>query len=332
MTKKNKATITDIAKKVNMTTITVSRALNTPEKVKKETLKRILAVAKELNYVPNAFARNLKNRESRLIGLITASLDNPFYEEMIKAITREAKKRDYSILLFDTDGSPDIEARAVDTLLSYQVDGILLSAVSDDADYQPAYLPRLELAGIPVVQIDRQVTTAPFAGVYLDNVESGYKGGKALLAQGYRHLLVVGGHESSQITLGRLKGIRKALDECDDKTRIDVLYGDYTLEPAFTAVHDYLQQGHRPDAIFGLNVLITLGSLKAVRHLGMPLSTFGIFSIDQVPYAEIFADPIPCVTHDTYQLGLQAITLLLNQIDNPDYQPISQVIPGKLKV
>lgn len=331
MNKKSKATIIDIAERVNMTTVTVSRALNTPEKVKKETLDRILAVAKELNYVPNAFARNLKSRKSRLIGFITASLDNPFYEEMIKAISREAKKRDYSILLFDTDGSTELEERAVDTLLSYQVDGIILSAVSDDAHYQPGYLTRLILSGIPVVQVDRQITSAPFAGVYLDNMESGYTGARALLARGHRHLLAVGGSQSSQITLARLAGIRKALDECDEKTAIDVLYGDYTLEPAYCAVRDYLQQGKRPDAIFGLNVLITLGSLKAVRAVGLPLAAFGVLSIDRVPYADIFADPIPCVAHDTYQLGLHAIAMLLGQIDDPDHVPVSQVIAGRLQ-
>jgi LacI family transcriptional regulator len=331
MSKKSKATIIDIAQKVNMTTVTVSRALNTPEKVKKETLDRILAVAKELNYVPNAFARNLKSRKSRLIGFITASLDNPFYEEMIKAISREAKKRDYSILLFDTDGSAELEERAVDTLLSYQVDGIILSAVTDDASYQPAYLPRLIHSAIPVVQVDREIASAPFAGVYLNNAESGYMGGRALLDKGYRHLLVVGGWESSEITLARLAGVRRALDECADKTVMDVLYGDYTLEPAYSAVLDYLKKGHRPNAIFGLNVLITLGSVKAIRHAGLPLSDFGVFSIDRVPYANVFADPIPCVAHDTYQIGLHAITMLLNQIDNPDYAPVSEVVSGRLE-
>ncbi len=331
MSKKSNATINDIARRVNMTTVTVSRALNTPEKVKKETLDRILAVVKELNYVPNAFARNLKNRESKLIGIITASLDNPFYEEMIKAISREAKKSDYSILLFDTDGSTYLETRAVDTLLSYQVAGIILSAVSDDADYKPDYLSRLELSGVPVVQVDRKIMSAPFPGVYLDNVESGERGGRALLAKGYRHLLVVGGSEHSQITIDRIAGIKRALAECNDPVQIDILYGDYTLEPAFIAVRDYLQAGATPDAILGLNVLITLGSLKAVRHIGKSLTDFGVLSIDKIPYADIFADPIPCVTHDTYQLGLHAISMLLDQIADPEHCPASRVIEGQLQ-
>ncbi|MFO2464540.1 LacI family transcriptional regulator [Pseudomonas sp. 15FMM2] len=330
MTKPGKATITDIARRVNMTTVTVSRALNQPEKVKKETLAQILKVARELNYVPNAFARNLKSRESRLFGLITASLDNPFYGETIKAITREAKKRDYSLLLFDTDGSPELEARAVDTLLSYQVAGIILSVISDDDDYHPAYLPKLEMADIPVVQIDRKLAGAPFAGVYLDNQESGYQGARALLAQGHRRFLVVGGPQRSNITLSRIEGIRRALDENREPTTLEVLHGDYTQAPAREAVNAYLKSGKRPDAIFGLNILITLGSLEAMRQHGLSRSDIELFSIDQVPYAGVFGDPIPCISHNTYELGLSAVNMLLDKIENPLHRSADMTVKGKL--
>lgn len=332
MTKLGKATITDIARRVNMTTVTVSRALNRPEKVKKETLARILEVARELNYVPNAFARNLKSRESRLVGLITASLDNPFYGEIIKAITREAKKKDYSLLLFDTDGSPELEARAVDTLLSYQVSGIILSVISDDDDYHPTYLPKLELANIPVIQIDRKLAGAPFAGVYLENRESGYQGARTLIEQGHRHILAVGGPEKSSITIARLKGIRCALDECPELTQLDVLYGDYTQAPAREAVNAYLAKSKLPDAIFGLNVLITLGCLEAIRQQGLSRADIGLFSIDQVPYADLYGEPIPCISHNTYQVGLNAINMLLRKIDDPEYRPADEFIRGELKL
>src|SRR5690606_29200246 len=131
MARRGKVTITDIAKHVGMTNMTVSRALNKPHLVKPETRDKILAAARELGYVPNAFASQLRSRENRLIGLVTASVDNPFYSEVIKAISREAKRRHYTIMLIDTDGSPALEEVAIETLLSYQVAGIILSPVSD---------------------------------------------------------------------------------------------------------------------------------------------------------------------------------------------------------
>lgn len=331
MAKKSKVTVTDIAKRVNMTTVTVSRALNKPEKVKKETLERILAVAKELNYVPNAFARNLKNRESRLIGVITASLDNPFYGDLIKAISREAKKQDYSILLFDTDGSPELEQKAVETLLSYQVAGIILSVVSDGNHYQPSYLSQLANTDIPVVQVDRKLANAPFPGVYLENQGCGYTGGKALMDAGHRHILAVAGPENSHITQLRLAGIRQALVPYQD-AQLDILYGDYTREPACAAVAHYLQQGNRPDVIFGLNILITLGCLQGVAKAGVPKTQIDFFSIDEVPYSDLFDFRIPCVAHDTYQLGHKAIAMLLQRLKDPDFVPEDQTICGELRL
>lgn len=123
MNKKKSVTISDIAKRVGMTTITVSRALSKPDLVKPATLARILEVARELDYVPNAFARGLKRSESLILGVITASVDNPFYSEMIKAISREAKKHGYTIMLVDTDELEELESKAVDTLLGYRVAG-----------------------------------------------------------------------------------------------------------------------------------------------------------------------------------------------------------------
>ena len=330
MNKLGKATITDIAKRVNMTTVTVSRALNQPEKVKKETLEQILKVAKELNYVPNAFARNLKNRESRLVGLVTASLENPFYGEIIKAITRQAKTRGYTLMLFDTDGSPELEARAIDTLLSYQVAGLMLSVISDDDQYQPSYLAKLEMAAIPVVQIDRQLSGAPFAGVYLDNEHSGYQGARALLAQGLRRVLVVAGPQRSSISLARLAGIRRALEQWPEPTVVEVVHGDYTQAPARDAVRNYLQSGKWPEVIFGLNALMTLGALQAMRELGLSRNDIALFSIDQVRYAELFGEPIPCISHSGTQLGIGAINLLLGQIDDPSHPVEDKVIEGRL--
>ena len=236
-TTKKKTNINDVARRVGMTSITVSRALNTPEKVKKETLEKILCAAKELNYVPNAIARNLKSQQSRIIGLITSSIDNPFYTNTFKAVNRVAKANNYSLMLFDTDGSEELEQKAVETLMGYQVSGIILSAVSDSDAYAPSYLNKLQLAHIPVVQIDRKISSAPFPGVYLDNFNSGYKGMKQFLTLGYKDVLVLAGPEQSNITIDRVNGIKQAIKECGVDIKLNVQYGDYNKELSREAVH-----------------------------------------------------------------------------------------------
>lgn len=329
-TQKSKATITDVARKVGMTTITVSRAMNTPEKVKKTTLDKILAAAKELNYVPNAIARNLKSKESRIIGLVTASIDNPFYANTFKAINRIAKSHNYSLMLFDTDGAPDLERKAIDTLIGYQASGIILSAVSDASDYEPDYLHKLELAQIPVVQIDRKIQCASFPGVYLDNFTSGYKAMKHILSKHCQNILVMAGPEDSSITIDRVNGAKKAIAEHENDVSFTVLYGDYQKELSKQAMKQFVDENTLPDAIFGLNILITIGAMEGLQEAGVGIDKAHLISIDHIPYATAFGRHIPCVRHDTYELGLSAMNMLLQMISSAPKDISDGTIFGQL--
>ena len=332
MSKKVSATITDVARRVNVTTITVSRAFNKPHLVKPDTLERILAAARDLDYVPNAFARSLKRSESMIVGVVTASVDNPFYSEMIKAISREAKQHGYTIMLIDTDGSADLEEKAIQTLLGYRVAGIILSPVSDEPGYQPAYLSRLRNGEMPVVQLDRTLPDAPFSQVVLDNYHSGMKGARYLLgkAASLKRLLVLTGPAGSRISHDRLAGVKAAIDQSERPIHLDVLAGDYTLEPAYTATLGYLMANPLPDAIFGFNQLITLGALKALRERGIARSDLAICGIDRLPFADIFEFPIACVAHDGAFAGTSAMRLLLERIRDPLKAQARQVVVGEL--
>lgn len=332
MSKKASATITDVARRVNVTTITVSRAFNKPHLVKPDTLERILAAARELNYVPNAFARSLKRSESMIVGVVTASVDNPFYSEMIKAISREAKQHGYTIMLIDTDGLADVEEKAIETLLGYRVAGIILSPVSDEPGYQPGYLGRLRNGELPVVQLDRALADAPFSQVVLDNYHSGLKGAQYLLdkAQGLERLLVLTGPAGSRISHDRLEGVKTALAGAGRPVQLDVLAGDYTLEPAYQATLAYLRDHSLPDALFGFNQLITLGALKALRERGVHRSDLAICGIDRLPFADIFEFPVPCVAHNGTWAGTTAMRLLLERIRDPLRPRAREVVVGEL--
>jgi LacI family transcriptional regulator len=333
MSKKAPVTISDIARRVNMTPVTVSRALNKPDLVKPATLARILEVAQELDYVPNAFARSLKRSESMIIGVITASVDNPFYSEMIKAISREAKKHGYTIMLVDTDGSEELERKAVDTLLSYRVAGIVLSPVSDEPEYRPNYLSRLGNGDVPVVQLDRALHASPFSHVVLDNYHSGLKGARYLLAQspGMERLLVLTGPAHSRISEERLKGVKAALAESGKDVRLDVFAGDYTLEPSYQSTLAYLDEQPVPDAIFGFNQLITLGAMRALRDRDIAHDSLPICGIDRLPFADIFGIPIACIAHDASLAGTCAVTLLLERVADRYLPKAKVVIVGELE-
>jgi len=314
MGSRNKVTITDIAERVGMTNITVSRALNKPEKVKLATREKILAAAHELGYVPNAFASNLRSRDNRLIGLVTASVDNPFYSEVIKAISRAAKEHEFTIMLIDTDGSPELEELAIETLLSYQVAGIILSPVSDDASYRPAYIEQLRRAKLPVVMIDRTLHETGFSRVVLDNRFAGRLLGDLMVKQGVSHILALTGPKKSQITQQRLAGLIEAYEAAGVQLQLEQRPGDYTLQPAYRDMAGYLRDGKLPDAVYGFNQLITLGAMRALHDAHVSRDDILVVGIDRLPYADIFDVSVPCAVHDTYRAGHEAFRLLYEQM------------------
>lgn len=333
MSKKAAATVTDVARLANVTTITVSRAFNKPQLLKPATLERILGIARELEYVPNAFARGLKRSESLIVGVVTASVYNPFYSDMIQGISREAKRQGYTIMLIDTDGVPALEEKAIQTLLGYRVAGIILSPVSDEPGYQPAYLNPLRNGDVPVVQLDRTLHNSPFSLVVLDNYHSGMKGGRYLLSRhpNVERILALTGPARSRISQDRLAGLRSAIDESGRQVRLDVVPGDYTLEPAYRAALAYLDAQGAPDAIFGFNQLITLGALKALRDRSISRSSLAICGIDRLPFADIFEIPIACVAHDGLLTGQTAMRLVLEQIQQPGRAAVREVMKGELE-
>ncbi|MFC0267620.1 LacI family DNA-binding transcriptional regulator [Kushneria aurantia] len=331
-----RVTIADIARHVGMTNITVSRALNRPEMVRADTRERIQRAARELGYVPNAFARALKRSDSRLIGVVTASIDNPFYAEMIKSISRHAKQHDYAIMLFDTDGDPALESMAIDSLLSYQAAGVILSPVTDEPDYQPDYIKRLAAGSMAVVQLDRTLHDSGFSAVVLDNVWAGDCAAHYLLERvlvqrsgNQRRLLVVAGPEQSQISRQRLAGVQQRLAGHESDVAVDVLWGDYNLPLAQAEVARYLAHYPVPAAIFGFNQLITLGALRALREHGIDRRSLDVVGIDRLPYLDIFGISVPCVVHDGYRAGREALELLLTQMAG-EPSPRTVIVRGEL--
>lgn len=312
MTKQDSSTtIIDIAKRANVTDITVSRAFNHPELVKKETREKILAIAQELNYVPNVFARNLKNKNSRIIGVVTDSTFNPFYVVLIQTVSRLAKEKGYQVMIFDTDSDEKAEQTAIETLVSYKASGILLSPVRDDKAYQPSYLSLIDQHKVPLVFVDRSIYGKDYPGLFLKNFEIGALTGKYLNQQRSENTLIVSGPEHSEISLSRLAGI---YDQFTNRKNIHVLYSSYIFSKKDEEyLREKIKELYTPNMyIVGLNGIITAGMYKIISELGLSCR---YFSVDLPPYADTYHLSISGVHHDSVYLGKRTAELLFAEIE-----------------
>ncbi len=316
MEKKRNSTIIDIAKRADVTNITVSRAFNKPELVKEETRKKILEIAKELNYLPNVFAQNLKNNQSKIIGFVSDSTFNPIYGIILTQLCKMADKRGYTIMIFETGGSKSAESRAILTLLSHKAKGILLSVVSDSEGYRPSYLDLVKAYQIPLVLFDRDIPGLNLPGVFLNNIEIGTLCGKYLRKNNYSNYLFCTGPSDSDISQDRVSGLLDSLQVTDQE--INIVNSNYTFEGAYPDIYSYIKGLKKlPDCIVGINGVISMAIIKAFTELN--IRDVDLFSFDEVPFSNIYGRHVPCVFHHPSDWAEEVGNLMFNILDDKHF-------------
>jgi len=324
-----KATLSSVAAQSNVSKITVSRAFSHPDKVHPETLKRVLETAAEMGYVVNTAARNLRARDSKTIGIVNPDMGNPFFGGLTRLMTLEAEKAGYDTLIFDSRESQEHENRIIDKLIGYNVDAIVLSVISSDRNYQPAYMAQLEALNIPVILVDRELDISSCSGVYIDNLDCGLQAGRYLLDRNAQRVVVVSGPEDSNVARERVTGLSAAL--AGKVASFEVLYADFYMDIAASVTSDYLQNNPPPDFFVGCNNQISLGIIKSCidRQL-QPMKDVSLFSIDEVSHAAIYGFSFPCISHDLHEMAWQVINLAIRRATESDIKPGKVIVRGKV--
>ncbi|WP_158781426.1 LacI family DNA-binding transcriptional regulator [Pantoea sp. BAV 3049] len=324
-----KATLASVAAQANVSKITASRAFSQPEKVHPETLQRIRQTAEQLGYVVNAAARNLRAKTSKTIGIVNPDMANPFFGGLTRLMTLEAQKLGYDTLVFDSYESQETEDRIIDKLISYNVDAIILSVISNDHHYHPSYMKRLETLNIPVVLVDRELEVSHCSGVYIDNLDCGLQAGRWLLEQKARRVVVVSGPENSSVARDRVTGLQAALQ--GKVASLEVLHADFFMDVAWQETSRWLADNEAPDYFVGCNNQISLGIVKACIEHKLPLmKQVNLFSIDEVSHAGIYGFHFPCVSHDLQEIAWQAFNLAIRRVTDGDSKPGKVVVRGKV--
>lgn len=324
-----KATLVNVAAQANVSKITASRAFSQPEKVHPETLQRIRETAEQLGYVVNTAARSLRAKSSKTIGIVNPDMANPFFGGLTRLMTLEAQKIGYDTLVFDSYESQETEDRIIDKLIGYNVDAIILTVISNDHHYQPAYLKRLEMLNIPVVLVDRELEAYNCSGVYIDNLDCGLQAGRWLLEQNAQRVVVVSGPENSNVARERVMGLQAALQ--GKVASLEVLHADFFMDAAWQETSRWLAQNAAPDYFVGCNNQISLGIIRACMEHKLNLrQQVSLFSIDEVSHAGIYGFHFPCVSHDLQEIAWQALNLALRRVGDEDIKPGKVIVRGKM--
>ena len=329
-------TIKDIANRADVSTATVSRALNDSGYVGIKTKERIRNIAKELNYVPNAMARSLSKSESSVIGVVVPEITNPFFGEVIKGITSMADKNNLSIILYSTDEIVQKELRCLQLLKEQRVKGLILTSASEDEHFNSNYLKALQDLGIPIVLMDRDVKYSTFDAVFFDDIQGAFMGVDALIKAGHRRIAALSGPTVMRPGRDRLRGYKKAffmnnipLDENY------IFYGEHSMKSGYRETKEILQMKDSPTAIFATNNMVCLGCMKALCELGVKIpQEMALVGFDQIEAFDILNLNISVVYKDTEKMGKTAMKLLLEKLSDKEGESHTRrvILPTEIKL
>jgi LacI family transcriptional regulator len=307
-------TIVEVAKRAAVSTGTVSNVIRGTKRVSPELEKRVNAAILELDYSPNAIARGLKAKQTRMLGMVLPDITNPFFPELIRGAEDTAFERDYFLVTANTDEQIGRERRIVAALRSYRVDGIMLaSAPGSDT----SHIQNTVASGIALVCLDRPVPGVIADAVLLDNVRGARECVRHLIQSGHRRIAIITGELKVQNARERLQGYEDALREAD--IAVDpalILEGDYRYEAGNRLAKHLIQSGVKATAIFVCNGVMTLGVLNAFEELeircpeDVALATFDDLILDHSFHSHLTA-----VVQPSYEMGARAATILMNRIE-----------------
>jgi LacI family transcriptional regulator len=301
----------DVAKAAKVSVGTVSNVLNKPEIVAPSTLARVQATIKELGFVPNGFARQLRSGTSRTLGLVVPDVSNPFFTEVARGVEDAASKRDYAVFLCNSDESRVKEDRYINVLMEQQVRGVLITPADTHADRLDALRER----GISVTLLDREMKGQMQCSVSVDDVNGGQIAIEYLASLGHKYIAWVCGPESIPQVGDRSAGVAKAakVASVEIETVRVPLMNTVQGEEAGRVI---LELGQRPTAIFCANDLLALGVMRTLtsQKIKVP-EQISVLGYDNIEFASSAGIPLSSIAQPSYQMGITAANLLLDECE-----------------
>lgn len=321
--------IKDVANAAGVSTATVSRVLANKPHVREEVKKRVLTVVKKLNYQPNRAAQNLRANTSKIIALVVADIENPFFQRVSRAVEDTAQELGYNVLLCNTDEDQVKEKKCLDLLRVENIAGIIISPTLKGLEnYQETYS-----VDIPLVMIDRHVSDFDVDNVLIDNIASAHTLITHLIEHGYTRIAGVFGAGS---TTGRerCEGFLKALKDHNIKPVKELIqYVGARENEGFETAMKLLQLKERPEAIFTSNSLLASGIVQAIRECKLSIPDhIGFASFDDTSWAKLIDPPLTVIEQPTYEIGKTATELLIKRIGDPSRSNREVILKTKLIV
>ncbi|MGO7203272.1 LacI family DNA-binding transcriptional regulator, partial [Rhizobium ruizarguesonis] len=273
-------------------------------------------IIKDLGYTPDASARSMRGKVSRLIGIVIPDLTNPFFAELVQSAEQAAANHGYNIIVMTSFDHAAKEADRIKQLTSRKVDGIMLVPSND---FHTLKLPK----GLPIVVVDRLMPG--YSGIAADHRNGVRLGVEHLLQLGHRRIGFISGPGHSVPANDRLRGYLDAIEQADDRTPMAgpplIAEAAFDYESGRSAGNYLLARARneRPTAIFASSDQQAIGCMRAAHDLGIPIpAALSILGFDGIPLASMTTPRLTTVKQPIQDIAAAAVAVLLNKQTAPD--------------
>jgi LacI family transcriptional regulator len=328
LNRRHTITLGDIAEKLKVSKVTVSKALRGHPDIPKGTAERIKKVANQLGYSPNYMARNLSSKKSNTIGVVVPKIAHFFFGSVIESIYDTAFHNSYEIILTVSQENAQRESKHIESLLAMRVDGLIIS-ISQETKSK-AIFNKVKKLGVPLVFMDRVLNIPGTSKVTVDDEGGAFKAIEMAVKNGYTKIGHIAGYSEINIGRSRYNGFKKAMDYYGLKINPDwVVRGGFGEEDGYKGFMKIFETGNLPEFIFTVTYPVALGIYSAVQELGLKIpEDIDIICFGNSDVNRFIKPSITCVEQPTEILGRAAVELIIDHIKNYDnFHPKNIEIP-----
>lgn len=324
------ATMKDVAEMAGVSTATVSRALTNPEKVSTPTRQKVEQAVVAVGYSPHTLSRNIKRNESRTILVIIPDICDPFFADVIRGIEQTAAQHGYLVLIGDCAQQKQQERTFVNLIITKQIDGMLLLGSNlpfDASKEEQRNLP-------PMVMANEFAPELELPTVHIDNLTAAFEAVHYLYQLGHKQIACVAGPEQMPLSQYRLQGYIQALRR--NGIAVENRYivrGDFTYEAGAQALASLMVLPNPPTAVFCHSDIMALGVLSQAKKLGLRVpQDLSIVGFDDIKLVQYCDPPLTTVAQPRFQIGQQAMLLLLEQLQGQAVHSRSRLLDSELVI
>jgi LacI family transcriptional regulator len=321
----------DIAQRLRVSKVTVSKALRGHPDISAETTAKIKKLARKWGYIPNYPARNLASNHSKTIGVIVPKIAHYFFSPVIEAMYDVAFENGYELILTVSQESVQREQKHVETLLSMRVDGIIVSVTQETRD--GSIFQRAKQRGVPLTFMDRVMDDEGFNKIVADDFGGAFTATEQAIRVGCRTIAHLSGNRYLSIARNRLAGYKAALKKHEIPVSEDrILFSGLSDDDGYAGFQSLYESKRMPECIFCVTYPVALGVCRAARERGMRIPedidiiTFGSSTLNR------FQSPsMSYIEQPTTELGRKALELTIDTIRTTnDFVPQTITLPTRL--